>query len=287
VTARRCLAVVLAGAVGCAPSLPRLERGHHYNEAICGAAEHAFSEADVLAALRRGLDPAVHVTTLAHADLVAAVGDELPELRDHALVHVVFDTNQIPLAHFDASFGVRRGDRVRGAEVVDLPAVAALLRESVPGPQTIGPSSVGQAASAIGTIGAVVLTVASLGLLRGLLRGGASSSGSRTITPTAEELRRSAPRASAVLDAVGHLRGRCDRSGERCSTLLWIDRAAAADAALALTVELRYHGCTYLHDSFEIPLPAGTDLQARLDARFGAHMRRLSELPTRATRTTR
>ncbi len=104
---RRRLALLLALtlAPGCGASLARLERGHHYDEAICGAREQAFPEGQVAAVVRRALDPAIHVAVVPR--------ERTAELVEHALVRVTYDSNTIPLQGFDAAFNLVRAGSSR------------------------------------------------------------------------------------------------------------------------------------------------------------------------------
>lgn len=280
---RRAAPLLLALAVGCRPSLARLERGHHYDEAICGAAESAFPEEQVAKVIRRALDPAVHVAVVPREQLAAALGDAAPELDSVALLRITHDSNTIPLDRFDATFALRRGGEAAELQPSELATFAAVFKEHVPGPRTVGPGAVETAAHTIGTIGAVVLTVASLGLLGGLLRSRGPAPRSRTVYPTDQEIRAAAPRATRLFDAVAHLQTRhcTDQPGATCRTLALVPRPPEEPADLALEVRLRYSAlCSWsgIRDDFTIPLPPGPTLEARLAAAFGQDLRRLSEL---------
>jgi hypothetical protein len=278
----RPLALALALPLACGPSLARLERGHHYNEAICGAEERAFPEDQVRGIVRRALDPALHVAVVPREQLAGILGDGVPELDQVALLRVIYDSNTIPLSGFSAAVALRRAGATVDVTRADLERFAAVFKENIPGPRTVGPGAIESAAHTVGVIGAAVLTVASLGLLGGLLKRMGPGPRSRTEYPTESEIRAAAPRAAKLYDAVGHLGEYCRRTpGARCHTLAIIDRPPVEPADLAVTVRLDYTGgCMYagIGEQFTIPLPPGPSLEARLAAVFGQDMRRLSEL---------
>ncbi|MDC0722848.1 hypothetical protein [Nannocystis bainbridge] len=374
---RRATSLALVPALACGPSLAQLERGHHYGEAICGAREGAFPEGQVAKVIREALDPAVHVAAVPHAQLVAALGDDAPELQRFVLLRITHDSNTIPLDYFTASFTLR-SDRPFGAtpnaageptptnatppgptpadatsdssaavattnhappgstpadakggpttepkgdpsigpttdamrdtstgpttadpsgaspllaaqaqkrvalQPADLPQLAAVFGERLPGSRTVGPGAVESALHVVGVVSGVVVGIASLGLLGRSLR---NRPGPRAHTeyPTDAELRRAAPRAARLFDAVSHLQASCPvRPGARCHTLVLAPRPSDASAELALAVNLRYHsgrgeacGFAGLDETLEIALPPGPTLEARLHAAFGDDMRRL------------
>lgn len=280
---RRPLALALAVPLACGPSLAKLERGHHYSEAICGAHEGAFPEDQVRAIVRRALDPAFHVTIVPRDQLAAVVGDDVPELDVVALLRITYDSNTIPLSGFTASVALHRGGEPVDTVPADLERFAAVFQERVPGPRTVEPGAVRTAIHTAGVVGASVLTVVSLGLLGGLLKRVGPAPRSRTVYPSDAEIRAAAPRAATLYDAVGHLGGYCVSStGTRCHTLSLITRPPVEPADLALAVHLSYspscrHGAP-LTERFTIPLPPGPTLEARLAAVFGDDMRRLSDL---------
>lgn len=290
---RRLALLLLAStlAPGCGASLARLERGHHYDEAICGVREQAFPEDQVAAVVRRALDPALHVAVVPR--------ERTAELAEHALVRVTYDSNTIPLYGFEATFQLVRGDRSQELAGVELERLASLLSERTPAPVVVGGSgsSVGsglvEAGRAIGTVGALIFHVSTLGIFSGILRGGgrssSSSSGPTTIYPTTEEIRKSAPRAAALYDSVIHLDDRyCgDDPGKTCHVLGLVEAPAVEQGDLTLAIELHYSSrCDWngIRDRLELPLPPGPTLAARVRAVFGDRMRRLSELPVRAPR---
>lgn len=288
----RRLALLFALPLACGPSLARLERGHHYNEAICGVHERAFPEDQVKTIVRRALDPALHVAVVPRERLAGVLGDGVPELDQVALLRITYDSNTIPLASFDADVALRRGEEIVALTHAELPQFAAVFKENIPGPRTVGPDALDTAAHTVGVIGAAVVTVATLGIFN-LLRGVGSAPRSRTEYPTQEEIRAAAPRAAKLHDAVAHLGddattyygGDCTlRPGSRCHTLSLIPRPPTEPDYLALTVYLRYTpACadfsrTNISETVTIPLPPGPTLEARLAAVFGADMRRLSDL---------
>ncbi len=292
---RRRLAMLLALtlAPGCGASLARLERGRHYDEAICGVREQAFPEGQVAAVIRRALDPAIHVTVVPR--------ERTSELGEHALVRVTYDSNKIPLQGFDAAFHLVRGDDSRELAGVDLSRLALLMSERTPAPVVVGGSGSGlgsglvEAGRAIGTVGALIFHVSTLGIFSGIFRGGggrsssaSSSSGPTTLYPTTEEIRKAAPRAAALYDSVAHLDDRyCDDDpGTTCHVLGLVDAPTVEQGDLALAIDLHYTSrCDWsgIHDRLELPLPPGPTLEARVHAVFGDRMRRLSELPVRAS----
>lgn len=298
-TPRRLAVLALAGLVACGPSLRRLQREHRYDQALCGAAEGAFPDEQVLRVVRDALGPAVHAAVIPHERLARALGGDLPELAGHALVRIVVSTNTVQLQSFSVAPTLVRAGTSIASEPADHRHLAALFQESVPGPTTTTPSAIGEAGRAIGTVGAVILTVASLGIFRGLL-GSSSSSGSSTSYPSQEEIRRRTPRTSALRDAIAHLDvpdhsyigisddlsqriprplvARCD-PGDTCSSLVLVARADLASGPLALRLGLHYGSrCGGLSESVELPLPPGASLDERLAAVFGDRMRPLSEL---------
>lgn len=313
---RRAASLVLAPALACGPSLAQLERGHHYDEAVCGAAERAFPEGQVAEVIRRALDPAVHVVAVPREQLAAALGDDAPELERFVLLRITHDSNTIPLDRFSALFTLRSdqpfvreptgpqpdGDpngaaisavRVWGdgnsvaLEPTDLPRLAAVFAERVPGPYTVQPDALDKAIHAAGTVGAAIATIATLGLFGGLLRGRSAGPQPRTVYPTDTQVRRAAPRATRLFDAVAHLQTSCrDKPGARCQTLALVPRPPDESAALVLELHLRYgarhgSGCSFaeVHEKLQIALPPGPTLEARLAAAFGDDMRRLAFAP--------
>lgn len=294
---RRRLALLLALtlAPGCRASLARLERGHHYDEAICGAREHAFPEGQVAAVLRRALDPALHLAVVPR--------ERTAELTEHAFVRVTYDSNKIPLYGFDAAFRLVRGDRSRELGRVDMSTIALLISERTPAPVVVGGDSgpglgsgLVEAGRAIGAVSALIFHVSTLGIFSGIFgRGGgrssssSSSSGPTTVYPTVAEIRKAAPRAAALHDAVSHLDDPyCGHApGTTCHMLGLVDAPAVEQGDLVLEIELHYSSrCdwTGLTDRLELPLPPGPTLAARVQAVFGDRMRRLSELPVRPPR---
>lgn len=284
------LLALAAAAPGCRASLARLERGHHYDEALCGARENAFPEGQVLEVLRRGLDPALHVAVVPR--------ERTPELGERALVRVLYDSNEIPLRGFEARLRLRRGDRSQLLERLELAELAAALDERTPRPRTVGGDSgagLGHAlvetGRAIGAVGAVILQVSTLGLFGRIFRGGgrtssSSSSSSHTIYPTEQEIRGAAPRGAALFDSVAHLQSSyCGEApGATCRRLGLVDAPLLEQGELTLELDLRYRArCTWdgLVERLEIPLPPGPTLEARVHALFGDRMRRLAELPVR------
>lgn len=283
------LALTIA-APGCRASLARLERGHHYDEALCGAHEKFFPEGQVLEVVRRGLDPAIHVAVVPR--------ERTPELGDRALVRVTYDSNQIPLRGFEASLRLRRGDRSQRLERLELVELAAALDERTPSPRTVGGSrgsglghALVETGRAIGAVGAVILHVSTLGILGNVFRGGgrtssSSSSGPRTIYPTEQEIRGAAPRGAALFDSVAHLQSSyCgDAPGATCRRLGLVDAPPVEQGELTLELDLHYRArCTWngFVERLELPLPPGPTLETRVQALFGDRMRRLSELPVR------
>lgn len=313
---RRAASLLLAPALACGPSLAQLERGHHYDEAICGAAERAFPEGQVAKVIRRALDPAVHVAAVPRAQLAAALGDDAPELERFVLLRITHDSNTIPLDRFFADFTLRSdqpfvrqptdpqaGRYPNGAarpavpttsdgkavslEPTDLPRLAAVFAERVPGPYTVGPGAIESAMHTVGTIGAAIATIATLGIFGNLLRGRGSGPQSRTVYPTDAEIRHAAPRAARLFDAVAHLQTSCPaKPGARCQTLALVPRPPDESAALVLELDLRYGStCSFadVHEVLQIALPPGPTLEARLAAAFGDDMRRLALAPTTPT----
>ncbi|MFY0539185.1 hypothetical protein [Nannocystis pusilla] len=306
---RRAASLVLAPALACGPSLAQLERGHHYDEAICGAGERAFPEGQVAEVIRRALDPTVHVAAVPREQLAAALGDDAPELERFVLLRIVHDSNTIPLDHFFALFTLRSdqpfvraptdGDP-NGAAVsavglwgdgktvalqpTDLPRLAAVFAEHLPGPHAVQPDAIEKAMHAAGTVGAAIATIATLGLFGGLLRGRGAGPQPRTVYPTVAEIRRAAPRATRLFDAVAHLQTSCRaKPGARCQTLALVPRPPDESAELVLELHLRYGAryggaCSFadVHETLQLALPPGPTLEARLAAAFGGDMRRLA-----------
>lgn len=283
------LLLALALAPGCRASLARLERGGHYDEAICGAYERAFPEDQVLQVLRRALDPGIHLAVLPRA----RTGD----LGERALVRATYDSNTIPLQGFSAELHLVRDGAAQTVATVDLEQLAHALDERTPSPRTIGPDGITRTAHAavevgraIGTVGALILHVSTLGIFGKIfgLPSGSSSPGprSRTIYPTQAEIRAAAPRAAALHDAVAHLQDSycSDKPGTTCHRLGLVPAPAAEQGELLLRLDLRYRArCEWrgLVDHLEIPLPPGDTLEDRVTAMFGDRMRRLSDLPVR------
>ncbi|MCY1009545.1 hypothetical protein OV079_29070 [Nannocystis pusilla] len=239
---RRAASLVLAPALACGPSLAQLERGHHYDEAICGAAERAFPKGQVAEVIRRALDPAVHVAAVPREQLAAALGDDAPELERFVLLRITHDSNTIPLDRYSADFTLRSdrpfvraqpdGDpngaavsavrvwddgKVVSLQPTDLLRLATVFAERLPGPHTVQPDAIDKAIHAVGTIGAAVATIATLGLFGGLLRGRGAGPQPRTEYPTVAEIRRAAPRATRLFDAVAHLQPPVEASPARAA----------------------------------------------------------------------
>lgn len=290
------LMLALALAPGCRASLARLERGAHYDEALCAARERAFPEGQVFQVIRRGLDPAIHLAVVPR--------DRTGDLGNYALVRATYDSNTIPLQGFSAKLSLDRGDTSRTLSTVELEQLARILDERTPSPVTVGPSGASSAASgivevgrAIGTVGALIFHVSTLGIFSGIFgRGGGGSSSSssaptsRTIYPSREELRRAAPRAAALHDAVAHLQDAycSDDPGTTCHRLGLVDAPAVEQGDLFLEIELTYRSrCDWagLTEYLVLPLPPGDTLEARVRAVFGDRMRRLSELPLRTSKS--
>lgn len=313
---RRAASLVLAPALACGPSLAQLERGHHYDEAICGAAERAFPKGQVAEVIRRALDPAVHVAAVPREQLAAALGDDAPELERFVLLRITHDSNTIPLDRYFADFtlcsdrpfvraqpdgdpngaavsAVRVWDdgKVVSLQPTDLLRLATVFAEHLPGPHTVQPDAIDKAIHAVGTIGAAVATIATLGLFGGLLRGRGAGPQPRTEYPTVAEIRRAAPRATRLFDAVAHLQTSCrGKPGARCQTLALVPRPPDESAELVLELHLGYgasfgSGCPLadIHEKLQIALPPGPTLEARLAAAFGDDMHRLALAPTPPT----
>ena len=294
---RRRIALLLALtlAPGCRASLARLERGRHYDEAICGAKEQAFPEGHVFEVLRRGLDPALHLAVVPR--------ERTPDLARHALVRATYDSTRIPLDGFRADLRLRRGDAPIAVETVSVERLAAALDERTPVPHTVGGSSgsgLGQAlidtGRAIGAVGGLILQISTLGLFGRVFGGGrrsyssSSSSSAYTVYPTQDEIRKAAPRAAALFDAVAHLQSSyCgDDPGATCHRLGLVEAPPTEDGDLVLELDLHYAArCTYpgLTERLDLPLPPGPTLEARVHALFGDRMRRLADLPVRPRRT--
>ena len=236
--------LLLALALGCRPTLARLERDHRYDEALCGVREGAFPSGPVLAAIRRALDPAIHLTVVPPG--------RAPELTAHALVRFVRSANLVhSLEGCTIDLRLRRGDRRSVFTFAGLPDLAAALGERLPEPRV------------------------DAGLAD---------------PPTEDQLRRAAPRAAALSDAVIHLWSRCapDNLGGSCSDPLLVDAPAVEPDDLTLELDLTYRSrCEPdgLTERFDLPLPPGPTLEARVHALFGDRMRRLADLPVRPRRT--
>ncbi|WP_434419600.1 hypothetical protein [Nannocystis pusilla] len=306
---RRAASLALAPALACGPSLAQLGRGHHYDEAICGAAERAFPEGQVAEVIRRALDPAVHVAAVPREQLAAALGDDTPELERFVLLRITHDSNTIPLDRFFAAFTLRSdrpfvraptdGDpngaagsavrvwdegKVVALQPTDLLRLATVFAERLPGPHTVQPDALDKAMHTVGTIGAAVATIATLGLFGDLLRGRAAGPQPRTVYPTDAQIRRAAPRATRLFDAVAHLQTSCRaKPGARCQTLALVPRPPDESAELVLGLHLRYgarfgSACSFaeVQETLQIALPPGPTLETRLAAAFGDDMRRLA-----------
>lgn len=273
--------ITLTTALGCAPSLARLERGHHYNEAVCGAAEGALPKAAVAASVRRALDPALHLAVVPHAALVAATGDPLPELQHHTLVRVTLNTRQIDLGSVHGTVSLRRGADIIEPIDVDHPQLVALLGETLPQPRTVRPGPIAQLFDAVGVAIGVAVHVGTLGAVPGVAL--TAPSGARTVYPDSDDMRRAAPRTSSLLAAIAHLHGRCtSQPGTTCHELMIFDVPALASDPLTVVLELGYaSSCTTIFDEIAIPLPPGPTLADRVTAHFGGALARVEVLAAR------
>lgn len=304
---------VVAG--GCAPIVAELLAERHYGEALCAVNGYGRGRqhAEVMAALRGALDPAVHVHAVTQEEIAPLVGDKASALGEAVLlVRVRYDTRQVELGSFALHARLVAAEGAADPDEVSVPPawhpedswfdrkaarelIAALTGEELPEGRRYdyGPSAGQRAADGLqisATLSLALLEVATLGILPfremfgvGMPPSRASGSGRRR--PTDAEFRAQAPATEALIDLFRtEAFRRYARPGARYEHLqMW--RRPPEDAALELVLSAWYDApagdlgvqCDEL-EVVRVRLPPGDTLEARIRAVFGDRMRRLYEL---------
>lgn len=220
------VAPLLLASAACAPSIPRLVERHHYREALC-ALPSADPEDERLIrdALRRDLGAQVMVTT-EEIQLADAPSDNagLPPAIVVARVHVA--TNALPLDTLRLNVEPEAGS----AEPANLKSLAALTRETLPAPRQVTPSTAEELIFG-------VLAVATFGVLR------IEPAGSHTEYPSEAEIKRAAPRASALSE---RLQSSCSQPAAegvavRCTSTFVMRRDGPSPVVFTLAFRFEGH----------------------------------------------
>ncbi|MGZ6066828.1 MAG: hypothetical protein ACXWVM_30795 [Polyangiales bacterium] len=237
------LALMVALATGCAPSLDHLLAARHHREAICAIRTEKEAKSRVEEVVFADLAPKVHVEVI----------DVPMEQMTLQTVRLRVTTRAIPVDGLDVGI-----ESVNGTlETASLPALAARTGETLPSPHVVEPSPL---------LG-VVLTILTIGIVQ------IDTSKRYEEDASHEEFQRAAPRAMAL---AGLLRDRCEPvSGvaARCTYhFLPTTKNANQPVALSLRLTVRAHSldgdCTIAR-TFRVPLGDRATLAEDVRARFG------------------
>ncbi len=297
--------------LSCAPSLPSLVRDRHYLDALCGASEERPSQ-PALETVQRALDadvhPQLHATVASRAMLQRAAPALSERVASETVaLRVTVRTNAVyPIEYVELTPRLVRASSAVPAVALDYASLAVFTHEIVPrGRVSGGPGpiegfvyGVAGATHAVARSSALVLDLATLGFFNfGGMLGSAPRAGSRaTYTPPSRaELERAIPDALRLSIALRDERRECRRLGADCAT--WLLYARPADEATGpYALELEFDASSTLSCRrpgprsarvWQIPLPPGPTLEARVDALFGEAMRPVAALPGVTARITR
>ncbi len=298
----------------CAPTVPELLAKRELGEALCAVNGYGQGahHAEVMAALRDQLDPAVHVHGITAEELAPLLGDKAGVVAEAALIlKVRYDARPVHLDSFTVQVSLVSASGA-APEQLEVPPesynatpwldreqaralIAALTGETIPESEReyYGPSALdnaADAAQAVATTSLVLLEVISLGIVPfveifGAEYPAARPSGVHVTHPTDEEVRAQAPATEALIDLFrSDAWQRWTRPGARYEHLqLW--QRPPNDAPIELVISAWYDAgsgdlgveCGEL-ELLRVPLPPGATLEERVHAVFGDRMRRLYDL---------
>lgn len=290
----------LATALGCRPPIERLSQQRAYDQALCAAHGSGDPERDlgtVAARLDADARPRLHLYAVPRGELERSLGEAGRRLAEQVvLVRAVVAIDGVQVDDFGlrvALVGPQGPVQARPPSVEEL---AALVGETIPadrvetfeGGRTLVPERFRE--RPLLGITAAVFEASTLFLIPvTLVTGHSRYTPDRTsvIPPTEVEVRAAAPVASMVADHTALLHHAEDGKGqETASVWLW---PRPPEGELRLVIEWSYaaYGCAgrrpalrrasladaQVGRTLEIPLPAGGDLESRINAAFGERMR--------------
>jgi hypothetical protein len=274
------LAALTLGTSACGPSVRSLVDARHYREAVC-AAHDGVAPATVRAAIARDSAISLHAQRVndSRLDALEATDDGAPPVSI-SLLRIDAQSNALPLDGLALSVEVEGrtpGVRARSAS---FERFVELTRERLaPGHTTL--SWITEANTLRGL---AALATGGLSLFFAPFRQEAVS-----IPPSAYELARAAPRATALLSLTEGAGCRAHVDGLRGARCRWYWLVVAApDAEVELTLSavasanrteaLRYENACALTVRAQVQLGPARRLGATLDRMFAGRARPLSEL---------
>jgi hypothetical protein len=278
---RAALFTALALVAACAPTQRRLLAGHHYEEALRGAARGDIDGGEVLAAIERDLEPGLHMQAVPASELRAHLGGNLG-VDGLVLVRVIHDANQIPIDRLEVSLSLLHRSTLLPPIEPDRDTLAALTGETLPtATVTVTPSTTRyKPVGFLELLGRVTVNVVTVGLIHPVIPivpsetvGGSvitqppSESAYQQQIPVAEALRQWLQPASCN----GGL-------GQLCrSYSLWPRPRLGGEAPLELAVSISVGGRGDTAILYRLAIPPGA-LEGGLMAMFGDRERTLEDL---------
>ncbi len=278
---QRATLIALGLLAACAPTQRRLLAGHHYEEALAGAAKGEVDGGDLLAAIERDLEPGLHLQAVPASELRAHLGG-VASVDGIVLVRVIHDANQIPIDSLDVSLSLLHRSTLLPPIEPDRETLAAVTGEPLPVPTVTVTPTVTRYKSVgfLELIGRVVANVATVGLIYPVLpilpseqTGGVTIQHNpdeaeyRALIPVAEALRQwlQPPSCNGGL-------------GQLCrGYLLWPRPQLGGDAPLELAVSVSIGGRGDAAILYRLAIPPGA-LEGGLAAMFGDRERTLEDL---------
>lgn len=287
---------------GCGPSLGKLLRERHYEDAVCAASHDStgLSARRVGRALAHDLQAAIHVYPLKPEQLQRALGGRLRQDPQHLLTEFLFirlsySANDIPLGSFGLSVRAQAsGTPLRLIDFGSYEPLLALTREPVPVARTTTRSGSSDALAKNIALSPflIIANVFTLPFGRAVyFRGG----GSRQVTLPLDDddWERGAPDAFQLRQLLRP--SPCsDAMSRPCQAFFAIERPGSTPAAeSAVPVSLRFGlsfgplpieekepsgPACWLEVAHTLELPPGKPLAERLTERFGNQQRTFPEL---------
>ncbi len=276
--------IALGLLAACAPTQRRLLAGHHYEEALAGAAKGELDGGELLAAIERDLEPGLHLQAVPASELRAHLGG-VAGVDGVVLVRVIHDANQIPIDSLDVSLSLLHRSTLLPPIEPDRETLAAVTGEPMPVP-TVTVTPVVTRYKSVGFLelfGRVMVNVATVGLIHPVVPILPSErSGGVTIqhAPGEAEYRAQIPVAEALRQWLQP--PSCNGGlGQVCrGYLLWPRPQLGGDAPLELAVSVGIGGTSGQGDAailYRLAIPPGA-LEGGLAAMFGDRQRTLEDL---------
>ena len=288
--------LLLLGCASCAPSAKQYVADKEYSEAVCAVTQFGGTDAErtyVLEHIEQDAEPSLNVYGVTREELARAVGEASAEqvAEQAVLLRVSDDYNTLSLWNMELAVSLRGGGKTLETAPASREMLAVLTREVVPQPTTVKTGGTvldkvtGSLEGGLPGVAAGLGEALTLGIVPFTQIFGFDKRESHTHYPTDEEYLQRIPAAETLRRSIDRdSSAGSGREGPRRSYLV-VERPKAQD--LRLVVEWSYGATSYagpcrLTRRFELALPPGDTLEARVNALFRNRMVRLAELRGRA-----